>query len=81
MNAKLKISVHALAACVALLAFIACSAAQQAKEKAAYEKADHFVEQVCAERAALKDAGLPPLVTDGCAPDASDAYWRCMGKP
>ncbi len=67
-----------LAACAALLALGACSAAQQAEERAAIDKADQALGKACLAREALKDAG-PLLVTDGCPPDASDAYWRCTG--
>lgn len=68
-----------LATGAALLALGACSAAQQAKERAAIEQANQALGKACLEREALSDAG-PMITTDGCPVDASDAYWRCTGK-
>lgn len=65
-----------VALAVAFTVGVACTPG----ERAVLDTAGRDLDKVCAERAALRDGGLTPLiVSNGCDPDASTALLKCVG--
>lgn len=68
---------RALALAIVAAALVACAAFSRDASTAASD-----LDRACALRAATRDAGpsVPVIVTNGCAPNASDAFVRCVGE-